>query len=177
MSIYEALQRDHDKVIELLEQLIDLPDEDPRRSYLVGRIRDELVPHARAEEAVLYNSLRLFEDGREVIGHAYVEHMQAEAKLRMLQGKEKMDLNWRETAKDLREALIHHIRHEEDEVFSTARFIFTPEEAEMMGTAFEQLKPEIRDEGMVQTTLELITNLMPKRLVPALRSINLEARI
>lgn len=177
MSIYEALQQDHDKVIDLLDQLIHLSDDDPRRSHLVAKIRDELIPHARAEEAVLYNSLRLFEEGRNAIRHAYVEHMQAEAKLRMLQGKEKMDLNWRETAKDLREALIHHIREEEGPVFATAKFIFTPEEADMMGTAFEQLKPEIRDEGMMRTTLELITNLMPRRLVPALRSINLESRI
>ncbi len=177
MAIYEALIKDHDKIKELLNELVMLDEGADSHSELIEQIRDELIPHARAEESVFYNSLRSLDAAKDVVMPAYKEHLQAETLLRTLQIKDKIDMDWKKTANDLRDALNHHINEEEGRVFNVAQQLFTSEEAEMMENAFEALKPEIKEEGLMKTTLELITNLMPKRFVPALKSINLDARI
>jgi len=177
MSIYDALKKDHDKVTEMLNELVMLNEGDDVHSDLINQIRDELIPHARAEESVFYNSLRSLDQARDIVMHGYKEHVEAETLLRTLQIKDKVDMDWKKTAKELRKAVKHHIDEEETKIFNVAKQLFTQEEADMMEEAFEALKPEIKEEGFVQTTIEMVTNLMPKRFVPALRQINLDSRI
>lgn len=177
MSIYNSLTKDHDQIKMLLNELIATNPGEEVRDGLIDEIRDELVPHSRAEEAVFYNSLRALDEAKDIIMHAYKEHMEAETLLRSLQVQGKIDMGWKETARKLREALLHHIQEEEGRIFNVAQQLFTDEEAEMMANAFEKLKPEIEDEGFMQTSLELIVNLMPQRFAPSLRAINLEKRI
>lgn len=168
MQIYDCLTKDHDEVQNLLTDLLALDDEDSdERNKIVQDIRDALIPHARAEESVFYNSIRALNtakpDKKEVM-HGYTEHVEAETILRMLQAQAKTGLGWRATAEKLREALSHHIEEEESEIFSIARRLFTEDEAEMMGEAFEKMKPEIREEGVMKTTLDMVANLMPPRM-------------
>ncbi len=177
MAIYDALIKDHRKVTELLNELVMLDEGGDAHSALIDQIRDELIPHARAEEAVLYNSLRSLDEAKEIVMHGYQEHVEAETLLRTLQAKDKIDLDWKDTARKLRSTIAHHIEEEEGKIFNVAKQLFTSEESDMMEEAFETLKPDIKEEGMMKTSLELITNLMPKRFVPALKSINLDARI
>jgi len=144
---------------------------------LIKQIRDEIVPHSRAEESVFYNSLRALDAAKDIVMHGYQEHMEAEALLRTLQMKDKIDLDWRETAKKLKKAIEQHIEEEEGKIFNVARQLFTREEAYMMAEAFEQLKPEVKTEGFLQTTIELVSNLMPPRFASSLRSYNLDSRL
>ncbi len=171
MLIYDALKKDHDKVKELLATLVtsSQADEDTRTS-LIQKIRDELVPHARAEEAVFYNSLRSIEPAKDLVKNAYGEHLEAESLLRTLQGMEAADMNWKKTALKLKEAVEHHIREEEGSVFSAAKQLLIEEEARMMGEAFERMKPEIREGSFVQNTVEMVANMMPERFAKPLRS-------
>lgn len=178
MTIYDALKKDHEKVKQLLNQLV-MSEGSPaeERSDLIAQIRDELIPHARAEESVFYNSLRSLDQAKDIVMHGYGEHIEAETLLRTLQAKDKVDMEWKSTAAKLRTAVTHHIDEEETKIFNVAKQLFTNQEATMMAEAFEALKPEIKEEGLMQTSIELITNLMPQRFVPALKSINLDARI
>jgi hypothetical protein len=48
--------------------------------------------------------------------------------------------------------------------------LFTDQEAEMMGEVFTEMKPEIKDEGLLGTTIDMLANLMPPRLSNAFRS-------
>lgn len=179
MTIYEALKKDHDKVKRLLRELTALKeDADPEsRCELVAAIRNELIPHARAEEAVFYNCLRAVNSAKDIVMDGYAEHMEAEALLRALQVESKIDLKWKSTAEKLRSALAHHIREEETKVFNVAKELFTNEEAEVMCEAFEKLKPGVREEGIVRTTLEMVTNMLPQRFVPSVKAWNLESRL
>lgn len=168
MLIYEALKEDHDKLKQIFLQLEALdPKADP--SELVQSLRDLLVPHSRAEEAVFYNSLREFDRAKDKIRHSYTEHMGAEGMLRLLQVKEKLPLNWKSTVQDLRKAVEHHIREEEGEIFSLARQFFTEEEATKMADAFERLKAKSADEGMMKNTLDMVANMMPPRFSQSIR--------
>ena len=178
MLIYDALKKDHEKVRNLLDQLISLNSDDTQlRHQLVDQIRDELIPHARAEEAVFYNSLRAIDSAKDIVMDGFQEHLEAETKLRMLQVRDKIDAQWKTTARGLKQALEHHIAEEEGKIFNVAMSLFTTEEAQMMGEAFENLKPGIKSEGIMTNTLELVVNMMPPRFAPNFRAVNLNSRI
>jgi hemerythrin superfamily protein len=164
MQIYDALKKDHETVRGLFTELLALDEQDDRHDELVEQIRDELIPHARAEEAVFYNALRALNADRSEIMHGYKEHLEAESLLRMLQVKDKVNADWKATARKLFDALEHHIQEEEGTIFSIARSMLSAEEADKIGAAFEKLKPEVRDQNAVQTSLEMVANLMPPRL-------------
>lgn len=168
MTIYEALKKDHRGVQALLEELVSLDEKtEKRRSALIQEIRDELIPHARAEEAVFYNLIRAVDTAKGTVAHGYQEHIEAEVLLRTLQLADTIDAGWKTTAKKLKEALDHHIQEEESEIFRTARSLFTDDEAEMMAEAFEELKPKIRDQSMLETTRDLVINMLPPRMSDA----------
>ena len=126
MLIYDALKKDHDKVKSLLTQLLALDnDDDDARESLVSQIRDELIPHSRAEESVLYNSLRTSGAAKDMAMHSYKEHMETEVLLRMLQVRDKVDMEWKETAQKLKDSLEHHIAEEEGKLFVRAGLFFS----------------------------------------------------
>ncbi|MGE0632244.1 MAG: hemerythrin domain-containing protein [Pseudobdellovibrionaceae bacterium] len=178
MQIYESLKKDHNNIKSLLNRLVVLnEDEGEEKHRLIEQIRDELVPHARAEEAVLYNTLRSLNSAAEVVYDSYKEHIEAETLLRTLQVRDRVDAAWKENAQKLKKAVFAHIQDEEVRIFKIAKQLFTEEEALMMGEAFDALKPQIKSEGFVTTTVELVANMMPPRFSGALRNFNLETRI
>jgi hemerythrin-like domain-containing protein len=171
MQIYEELMKDHRKVMDLFNQLISQADATAEvRNGLIDQIRDELIPHSRAEEAVFYNSLREIPEVKGLVMHGYAEHMEAETLLRTLQVTGKVDAGWRTVAEKLRDALAHHIEEEETEIFDAAKQVLAAEEAEMIGKAFVEMKPEIREQGLMGTTVDMVANLMPQRFVNSLRN-------
>jgi hemerythrin superfamily protein len=170
MKIYSALKKDHKKVEELLDRLVVCSEAgDPEWRRLVGEIRGELIPHSRAEEALFYNAIRDTEHGGEVIAHSYAEHMMADAELRTLEAMQFIDANWTDLAKKLRKDVLHHVEEEESKVFAAARLIFNEDEADQIGEAFERLKPYVKGQTITGQTLDLITNLLPKRFVVGFR--------
>ncbi len=174
MLIYEALKKDHEKLKGLMSELVSLrAGDESRRHSLIETIRDELIPHSRAEESVFYNSLRAIDSAKDIVMHGFAEHMEAETMLRTLQVADKIDLAWKGTAQKLKKDLEHHIKEEETKIFSVAQQLFTKEEAEMMAEAFEKLKPEVKEEGFLRTTLDMVANLMPPRFAASLRTFTL----
>lgn len=171
MTIYDALKKDHRKVEGLLERLVHSADaDDETRSSLITQIRDELIPHARAEEAVFYNSLSTIDEAKDLVRHGYAEHMEAETLLRTLQGLDAVGAEWTTVAKKLRDGILHHIEEEEGEIFSAAQQLLVQEEVELMAEAFEEMKVKIGDGGVVSSTLEFVANMMPERFATSLRN-------
>ncbi len=165
MTIYEELKKDHRKVLSLLDELIAAEKADSKKCLaLVEQIRDELIPHARAEEAVLYNAIRDIEPAKDVVGHAYREHMEAETLLRGLQISEGMKMNWITGARKLKEAIQHHIQEEEGEVFAAAKKLFIEEEAVAMAEVFNKMKPLIKKQTFAGSSMDMLVNMMPSRL-------------
>jgi hemerythrin superfamily protein len=162
-NIYQVLQKDHDTVKQLLTELVSLKKDSPRRGELVEKIRDELVPHSRAEEAVFYNSLRSVPVVKDEAWHGYQEHMQAESILRSLQLAKVADVGVQTLAKKLKDAVEHHIEEEENQLFALAQGVVTKEESEQMATAFNSLKPKIKEQSFMGTTVDMIANMMPPR--------------
>jgi hemerythrin-like domain-containing protein len=175
MQIYDILVKDHDEVRQLLAELTGMTGKgDPHE--LVSKIRDALIPHARAEEAVFYNSLRGYDKAKDKLMHSFKEHFEAETLLRTIQMKENIAGDWKKTAKELKTALEHHIEEEQGQIFPLAREYFSDEEAESIGRAFEKMKTEIVDEGLMKTSLELVANLMPRRFTDRFRDFRVSDR-
>lgn len=177
MNIYEALKTDHRKVEVMLAELVRLRENDlDRAKELTQQIKSELIPHSRAEEAVFYNSIRAVhvDKAKSLVWHGYEEHMAAETMLRTLSALEVIDVGWTALARKLQSALIHHIQEEETEIFAAAQHLFTDEEAEIMAEAFEKMKPEVKDGNFLQSSLDLIANMLPGRLAAPLRTFSLE---
>jgi len=165
MNIYSELTKDHQKVLSLLDQMIASEKATPQTwAAMVQQVRDELIPHARAEEAILYNALRDRDRSKSIVMHGYGEHAQAETLLRGLQATEALNVHWIAAAKKLRDSLAHHIAEEEGEIFAAARRTFSDEEARQMGYAFIQMKPRIQEQGLLGTTADLMANLLPSQL-------------
>lgn len=172
MLIYDLLKKDHDEVKTMLTELISLSQDDEYRFVLVEEIKNALIPHARAEEATFYNTIRAVDADKSIVAHGFKEHMEAESLLRLLQVKDKTNLDWKATARKLQEALEHHIAEEEGKIFSEAQNIFTTEEAESIGEAFSSLKPTFVGDGMVKNTVDMVINMLPPRLADSIRGLD-----
>lgn len=178
MLIYEALKKDHMKVKQLLRQLVAVrQDNMESRHAIIKNLRDELIPHARAEEAVFYNSLRPLVKAKVLVGDAYQEHLEAETLLRILQVQDQIDTSWKQTARKLKTAIEHHIKEEEGKIFTAAKQIFTRQEATMMAEAFLKLKPIVKKESLINTTLDLVMNMLPPIITSRFQKNNLESRL
>jgi len=169
MQIYDVLKKDHQEVKALLTELVSLPDDSKGASALVDKIRDGLIPHSRAEEAVFYNSLREVPEANGKAWHGYEEHLEAETILRSLQVASKTGMGWKPLAQKLKTALDHHVAEEEGEFFSLARRALSDTEATQMAAAFQKMKPEIKEQGLMGTTIDLIANMMPTRFTEAFK--------
>lgn len=176
MNIYEILEQDHQTVLGLLDSLV-ATDDLKESEKLINKIASELIPHSRAEEAVLYNSIRDISTASEVVAHSYGEHMKAEALLRSLQVTGAIKVNWTEGGKKLKEALSHHIQEEQTKVFSAAKKLFTEEEAVSMGEVFNKLKPIIEEQSVLGQSMEMLKNLMPSRLRDKFSVLSTESKI
>lgn len=172
MEIYQALKNDHEEVKTLLTELLSLGENDDYRHTLIDRIAAELVPHARAEEAVFYNTIRASDVDTGTIMHSFKEHMTAEGHLRMLQTKDKVNLDWKKTAQKLQEDLLHHIQEEEGKVFNIAKNVLSDSEAEQIGNAFARLKSEYKSHGAVKNSIDLVINMLPARFANKVHDLN-----
>jgi hemerythrin-like domain-containing protein len=178
MSIYEILKQDHETVKGLLRELLSLTQNNiEERHRIIDEIRDELIPHARAEEAVFYNALRSLNGHKGEIMHAYKEHLEAETHLRTLQLMDKVGVDWKNTTEKLKESLEHHIEEEETNIFAIAKQALTHEEAEMIGDAFQALKPKVQQEGFMKNTLDMVINMMPPRFTSKLGGRDVTSRL
>lgn len=85
-DILDTLKKEHDEVIELLENLSAAEMPAQRRS-LVQKIKAALVPHTKAKEKVVYDAvIALREKDAQMNGHeGYLEHEWAAKTLQRLE--------------------------------------------------------------------------------------------
>jgi len=145
-DILDLLQKDHDEVEDLLDRLVESQNGSERKS-LLNKIKGALVPHVRAEEKVVYDAViavkgkKEAQDGEE----GYFEHGLADRMLATL-GKISgaMSPEFGAAAKVLKELVLHHVREEENNIWSDVREHFSDDERVAMGRRFQQAKKRVR---------------------------------
>lgn len=169
MNIFEALKKDHAAVQPLLKKLLSLADENADRGVkieLAKKIQHEIKLHNRAEEAVLYKSLRDLSEGAILTEDRYQEHAHVEACLHTLVSPKSLPMEWREAALDLSTSFKAHVVDEEGRLFNAATRLITPQESEMLGEAFLSLKRELdamQEDILEENIIGLVADEMPER--------------
>ena len=140
-DIYELLSKDHNKVKELLEKIQSTPEGSGKaRQKLFSELKHELEVHTGFEEKVFYPQAREKTGMDEKIEDALEEHDEAKQLLEALADMEPSSEEWMETIEELADALGHHIKDEEQELFPAARKKLDPTEADKMGREYMEMK-------------------------------------
>jgi hemerythrin-like domain-containing protein len=144
-GILRDLHEDHQAVAALLEKMIDSKDAG-ERSELIKEVADQLLPHAHAEQNVLYKKMEKGKEGdtRKFAYEGTNEHQIIEQQVeQLLRARDKGGERWTAEATVLQELVDHHVREEEHTGFSQARSEFDSETLEKMGQQFRRQKEKL----------------------------------
>lgn len=118
-ALFRQLKQDHKEVKALLNEIDETtPRAVKKRQELILKLKENLIPHARAEEKVLYGHMR--EEDRELQVAAlegHLEHKVVDVLIPELLELEPSTPLWQAKFMVLKEALEHHIKEEENEFF------------------------------------------------------------
>ncbi len=143
MEIYTVLKADHKLVKQILKKLEKTEEADVRdRRDLLMELKQELVPHARAEEVVLYDRLKMaqIKEADTLAFEAYEEHAVVDRLLEQLTATSPEDKRWTALLSVAKENIEHHIKEEEEALFEKAKKAFERSEAVQMTEEFNDLK-------------------------------------
>jgi hemerythrin superfamily protein len=148
----ELLENDHRTVEALFEQYESQKEaEDDAREETAKRICGELTVHAQLEEELFYPWLRenLDEDDMEMVEEAYVEHASAKDLIAQIESADGTDAECDAKVKVLSEYIKHHVKEEENEIFTAVSD--KGEELDALGQDMYARKAELAEEmGLMQ---------------------------
>jgi hypothetical protein len=146
MDILDKLKQEHEEVAGLLKKLVDSQKATERKS-LLRKIKTALVPHLRAEEAVVYDAVLALKDKNAKIDgeEGYVEHNLGDKLLASL-GKitNAMSPQFSATSKVLKELVEHHVEEEERNIWSDVKKNFSSDDRTEMNRKFEAAKKKVK---------------------------------
>ena len=141
MDIYNYLKKDHRKVSDLMEQVVAARSAD-RRLQIVQKIKQELLLHAETEQETFYAALENEEETEEEIEMAEEEHEEVKMMLNRLTSMSPESDRWLILFGQLKQAVEHHVKEEEEMIFPKAQEILSDDEAEELAEEMDMLKQE-----------------------------------
>lgn len=135
--ITEILKDDHDRVLSTLDNMISTSQShDDTRRQLLDKVVDELEMHTAFEEEVFYPEARKATGLDAAINDDLKEHREVDMLLDRLSAMSVFGARWINVARDLRDALEHHIRDEQNELFPAAEKAIPGERLQAMSRAY-----------------------------------------
>jgi hemerythrin superfamily protein len=148
-NIITALKSDHKEIRSLCEKLNETTERAAKtRETLFHQLFLTLSSHAKAEEEAMYAPIK-DQEGKELrmkVLEGYEEHKIADTLLEELDFLEFGDEKWSAKMQVLSEALDHHIKEEENEVFPKMKKEMAEEILVEMGANFLERKSEILEQ-------------------------------
>lgn len=148
-GILQDLQKDHQEVSGLIEQIMNT-DEGSERTSLFKEMMSMLLAHSHAEQQVLYKKMERSDDEkvRKFALEGTNEHQIVEQQLQqMAKARNKATEQWTAQLTVLRELVTHHVREEESTGFSCARSEFDREQLDKLGQQFQRQKQRLMAEA------------------------------
>jgi iron-sulfur cluster repair protein YtfE (RIC family) len=143
MNAIELLKADHEKVSEIFEKLEETTESDEKtRTELFTKLKQELDLHAHIEETIFYPVLKKAEETRDITMEGIQEHHVVKVLLGELNSMKAGSEVWTAKLKVLQENVEHHVEEEEDDMFKSAREVFSNERLEELGAQMEQEKKQ-----------------------------------
>jgi hypothetical protein len=144
MDALTLLQRDHDHVKHLLEELASTTERaEKTRTEGFQTLADDLAVHETIEEEIFYPALKEHAETRSIVLEAYEEHDVVDSILGELRGTDVSDETWAAKFTVMKENLEHHIEEEEGDMFKKARQIFDEDELVELGERMGARKDEL----------------------------------
>ncbi len=135
------LRKEHRGVMAILNQL---QDGDGNKGELFSKLKQELVPHLKAEEKAFYPALMEKEGAREDTLEAFEEHHVTELLFKEIEKLPQTDERWNAKVKVLKELVNHHIKEEEHSVFKVAKEELEEDQFPAILKNFEKEKEKVR---------------------------------
>jgi len=146
MNIYDLLREDHEKAIDLFDQLEKLEEKggakkQQNQDKIFSQLKHELAIHAAGEEDIFYSVLKEDDETRAQALEALEEHHVVKLLLDELDSMQKGE-QWYAKLSVLRDNVTHHIEEEEGELFDAAQDILDDDEAQDMAQRMQDFKKE-----------------------------------
>ncbi|MFB2977562.1 hemerythrin domain-containing protein [Microseira sp. BLCC-F43] len=141
MSIRDLIRMDHTKVNTLFGE-IQSTDDPQKIQEFFGQIYKDLSAHSEAEEQIVYPAVRpYYEDTQEL----YQEQAEMKQMLEQIKTLSPSSSNFKDQVKQLMDAVMHHVRQEENEMFPKIRDNFSDEQQKQMATEFKTVKSQFME--------------------------------
>ncbi|NIC04682.1 hemerythrin domain-containing protein [Billgrantia bachuensis] len=147
MNALDLLKEDHDKVRELLEQLVNTTERaEKKRPELLARIEKEMQVHTQIEEEIFYPAFKEASGkaNDKMYYEAHEEHRAVEDLVMPdLKQADPTGTQFSGRAKVLKELIEHHAEEEEEEMFPQARKTMSTRQLEELGEKMQLRKKEL----------------------------------
>ena len=140
-TIYDVLSKEHVQVLYLFKETMS---NDSKENFF--KIKKELDPHLEGEEKVFYPVLKEKEEVREVTLEGIQEHHIAKVLLSELENMDQKDEMWHAKLKVLKEAIEHHVKEEEDNMFEKAQKVLSQDKAEEIAQKYLDFKKDFKEQ-------------------------------
>jgi hemerythrin-like domain-containing protein len=117
--------------------MVDTTGDSADRRDLFERVRTELTAHAASEERHFYVPLMESDTTQDQARHSVAEHQELDEFLDQLSSYDMSAPQWLQTARELRDRLVHHLDEEEREVFPVAGKVLDDSEKPTLAAAYE----------------------------------------
>lgn len=144
-TFFEMFKDDHKKVKGILGSIKETKESAPKkREELFQKLKEELVPHMKAEEITFYPPLLAKKEAREDALEGVEEHHVSEMVFRELEKMPKDEDQWGAKMSVFKELVEHHIQEEESKIFKSAEKALDHDEIQDILQMFEQEKQRIK---------------------------------
>ncbi|MEQ8651304.1 MAG: hemerythrin domain-containing protein [Kiloniellales bacterium] len=140
MTIYQAIESDHESHRNLLERISDTSGDSKERQRLWEEFYYDVKAHAAAEEEVFYAKLIATEDGQPDARHSVHEHQNLDSIMDELHDKDMSSPGWIQRFGTLKHDYEHHMEEEEDDIFARAREEIGQDSSGDLGRSFQTRK-------------------------------------
>ena len=142
MDIFNFIEQDHQKVMELFQQLHKAKGSAKNRQQLFTRLKEELESHTYAEEQVFYPALQESDELHDMVLDAQEDHRLVSELLEELASASETDEEWDEKFQELQENVEGHVQDEESEFFEAARQLLSTEQEKKLAEDWQRVKQQ-----------------------------------
>jgi hemerythrin-like domain-containing protein len=139
------LKKDHKEVKGILTQLEETGNKSKKRDELFQKLKEELVPHMKAEEITFYKPLLAKKEAREAALEGSEEHHVSEMVFKELEEMPKGQDQWAAKLSVFKELLEHHIKEEESTIFKTAEKVLSQNKFQSILKQFVEEKQKFKE--------------------------------
>lgn len=138
MNAIELLKKDH-QIVENLFRLCEVAESAEQKRHIFQKIRAELETHTEIEEVVLYPFFQDKPGFKDMITEALDEHMEAKSVLETIT-RSTTDNEMDNKLDELIEAVRHHVKEEENELFPKIQKTLSNDELDALGRKLQDAK-------------------------------------